>query len=115
MDRAKQTRFAAKADWRLPTVDELHGLVNCSSGQQRELRVGRDGQTLWGGGECEDSYSRPTIVSEAFTNTPKGFSWSASPRAGYSDYAWGVDFNHGNYNYSYRIGSYHVRLVSSGQ
>ncbi|SFR54034.1 DUF1566 domain-containing protein [Thiomicrospira sp. ALE5] len=122
-DLAKQSRFAGKTDWRVPTVDELHSLVYCSSGQQRRLDASggiviRGGMVRQGSeltGRCEGDYSRPTIFTSAFPNTPRMFYWSASPIPIDSDLAWGVYFTIGGVSYSNRSNDGHVRLVRGGQ
>ncbi|SFR54017.1 DUF1566 domain-containing protein [Thiomicrospira sp. ALE5] len=119
-DLAKESRFADKSDWRLPTVDELHSLVYCSSGQQRQRRLDASGSNARQGntsldGSCEGNYSRPTIFTPAFPNMPSAFYWSASPVAFNSSDAWGVHFYNGFGNYVYRSSSTHVRLVRGGQ
>ncbi len=58
------------SDWRLPTIRELHGLV-------------------------DKQEAAPTIDKTAFPNTPTSFFWSASPRAGASTNVWTVSFSIG--------------------
>jgi Protein of unknown function (DUF1566)/Viral BACON domain len=82
--------LAGYKDWRLPTLDELKTLVDLT---QR----------------------RPTINHMFFPNTVSSVYWSSTTDAGYTDDAWGVDFN-GGYDYSNdRDGSYYVRAVRGGQ
>ncbi|WP_457671444.1 Lcl domain-containing protein [Thiolapillus sp.] len=77
-------------DWRVPTRQELQGLVN---------------------------YNRinPAIDTAYFPNTVGSHFWSSSPYANASDYAWNVSFYNGYAYYYYRGVSRHVRLVRSGQ
>ena len=72
-------------DWRLPTKEELQGIL-ASSGSPRI-------DTTW------------------FPNTQASFYWTSSPYVGYSSYAWYVYFDYGYVNYGNRVSSDHVRLV----
>ena len=73
-------------DWRLPTKEELEGIL-ASSGSPRI-------DTTW------------------FPNTQANAYWSSSPYVGYSDYAWLVHFGNGVVGGYYRYGyNFHVRLV----
>ena len=76
-------------DWRLPTKEELEGIL-ASSGSPRI-------DTTW------------------FPNTQANFYWSSSPNVGYSNSAWGVNFSDGNVNGYYRYRGYAVRLVRASQ
>jgi hypothetical protein len=76
--------------WRLPNKKELRSIVE-------QCRVG------------------PAINQQAFPNTPSSDFWSASPYAGASDRAWGVNFDTGNGYGSYKSYNYRVRLVRGGQ
>lgn len=73
-------------DWRLPTLAELQSIV---------------------------SYDRhsPAIDSSWFSHTQVNGYWSSSLAAGFSNYAWMLYFNHGNYDRRVKVDSYHVRLV----
>ena len=73
-------------DWRLPTKEELEGIL-ASSGSPRI-------DTTW------------------FPNTQANAYWSSSPYVGYSDYAWLVHFGNGVVGGYYRYGyNFHVRVV----
>ena len=77
-------------DWRLPTKEELQGIL-ASSGSPRI-------DTAW------------------FPNTQESFYWSSSPYVGNSDDAWNVNFVNGYvYDYYYRNYGYAVRLVRASQ
>ena len=76
-------------DWRLPTKEELQGIL-ASSGSPRI-------DTAW------------------FPNTQADWYWSSSPNVGYSNYAWGLYFNNGVVNHGTRVSSYAVRLVRASQ
>lgn len=93
------------SDWRLPTLDELHGLVYCSSG--RRLALDSEGA----GGGCVGDYASPTILSAVFPNTPTARYWSSEPHALYSYRAWGVAFTSGIRGAGGRGDYDHVRLV----
>jgi hypothetical protein len=105
--RDVRSRFAGHADWRLPMIDELKGLVYCSSEQPKTWNNS--------GNICEGGYEKPTIQAEAFPNTPSSNFWSGSPYADYSYYAWYVYFYSGDADYSYRSDGLQVRLVRGGQ
>ena len=90
--------------WRLPTIDELKTLVYCSSGQPAQF-----------GCQCSGDYQQPTIVTEAFPETPASRFWSGSPYANYSDSAWYVHFYHGYAGNALRSLNGRVRLVRGGQ
>ena len=72
-------------DWRLPTKEELEGIV---------LRG-----------------TSPTIDTMWFPNTQARFYWSSSPYVGNSGSAWGVNFDYGNVNFTGRSLNLRVRLV----
>ncbi|WP_157092244.1 DUF1566 domain-containing protein [Thioalkalivibrio nitratireducens] len=71
--REAQQAASEIAGWRLPTIEELRTLVFCSSGEPARFfdHDTRD--------RCRGQFQRPTIVTEAFPNTPESFFWSASP------------------------------------
>ena len=83
------------ADWRLPTADELHGLVDY--------------------GVYVSNTSPPAIDATWFPNTLGSLFWSSSPYVGNASGAWGVDFRVGYVNNSVRVNSSYVRLVRAGQ
>lgn len=89
--------LCGKKDWRLPTVDELQGLVD----------YGVDVRT-----------SKPMIDETYFPNTASYAYWTSSPVVGdsnyawHSGYAWHVSFSDGYVIYGYlRNLPVHVRLV----
>ena len=68
--RVNAAGWCGAKDWRLPTLDELRGIVD---------------------------YSRydPAIDTNYFPNTQSSLYWSASPNAYYSGNAWFVSFSYG--------------------
>lgn len=97
--------YAGQQDWRVPTIEELHTLIYCSSGQPK----------TWNdtGKSCEGDYGRPTIYQSAFPNTPDDRFWTSSPHPRVVGSAWSVHFYNGN-DYAGNS-SYAVRLVRGGQ
>lgn len=82
------SRYCGYSNWRLPTKDELHSIVD---------------------------YGRYNpAINPIFTNTQSGWYWSSSPGVDYSANAWGVYFYYG-YDSNYgKSNSYYVRAVRSG-
>jgi hypothetical protein len=76
------------ADWRLPTLKELHTIVDIRR------------------------YD-PAIDVDAFPGTPWEFFWSSTPFANpsYTENAWGLNANNGYATYYDTTGSYRVRCV----
>ncbi len=99
--------YAGRCEWRLPTKDELLSLVYCTSGKPK----------TWNdtGKPCEGDYDRPTILQQAFPNTPSSNFWSATVNAGNSYSAWYVYFGYGYADNGSKGDAFQVRLVCSGQ
>lgn len=76
-------------DWRLPSIDELESIVDFG-------RV------------------NPAINS-VFVNTASFYYWSSTSNVYNTDYAWDVDFNHGNTNAFNKNFNLYARCVRSGQ
>jgi Protein of unknown function (DUF1566) len=84
---ARATAQAGAAGWRLPNVKELSSIVDAS-------RIS------------------PAIDTAAFPATPSYYFWTSSPYAGYSSFAWSVNFGYGGvYDGYLRLNTLHVRLV----
>ena len=92
------------SNWRLPTIEELEGLVYCSSGEYNR------------GLGCKDHWwylTESTAINETyFPNTNAWSFWSSTPHANDSySRALSVFFRDG-YSFGYfKDGSYNVRLV----
>jgi len=79
------SNFGGYSDWRLPTLKELHTIVNYESS--------------------------PTINTAYFPNTQPSFYWSSTASVGYDYRAWCVGFDDG-YAHDYgKYGKYYVRAV----
>jgi Protein of unknown function (DUF1566) len=95
--------FANHCDWRLPTIEELRGI----------LEPGAPG--------CPRPGSEPTGFAEAcidprFGPTKAGYYWSATTDAGSSSHAWLVNFSNGLGipGAGTKIFGVHVRAVRNG-
>ena len=77
---------AQQAGWRLPTVRELHTLV-------------------------DEARSHPAIDTEAFPDTPPTWFWSASQANSRITHAWLVHFGEGRANMALKLNHMPARLV----
>ncbi|HDZ9327076.1 TPA: DUF1566 domain-containing protein [Vibrio cholerae] len=107
--------YAGHSDWRVPTVDELDTLVQCSAGREPSVRPNGEFVADTSGGCLGDKHQRPTINITVFHNTPDNWYWSSSPYAYNSDHAWHVSIYSGYVFYGYKYSNHHVRLVRAGQ
>ena len=102
-------------DWRLPTRDELQGLVYCSDGKYNKLTEEALNSKGYGyvcaSNENSSTTTSPTINATYFPNTKSSWFWSSSPFAGSSDYAWYVFFGYGYSSYNGKNDLNLVRLV----
>ncbi len=86
--------FTGHCDWRLPTIEELAGIVDATQGN-----------CGGGSGACIDPAFGPTQAS--------GY-WSATTVASLSSYAWDVLFFHGSPGTDFKPGTFFVRAVRGG-
>ncbi|MBV5297476.1 MAG: DUF1566 domain-containing protein [Rhodoferax sp.] len=103
----RETGYAGCHDWRLPSKEELLGLVYCTSGKPKTWNDS--------GEMCAGHYEKPTIFQPAFPNTESSDFWSDSPNTSNSSYAWLVSFYVGDAGNSVRYHKLLVRLVRGGQ
>jgi hypothetical protein len=82
--------YADYRDWRVPNIKELNSIV-------------------------ERRCVNPAINTAVFPNTPSGGTWSSSPSADASEYAWGVTFSYGHEAHGFKASSNSLRLVRGGQ
>ena len=87
---ASTAATGSTAAWRVPNHAELYSLA-------------------------ERACYKPAINTTWFPATPSDWTWSSSPFADGSDFAWFVGFSFGNDGYDYRSDADRVRLVRSGQ
>ena len=113
-DLNAQGGFGGRSDWRVPTVRELHSIVVCSSGKTKDSRDLEDGGAAIKH-DCDGDFSRPTLNTGVYPQTPESVFWTSSPDVGNSSNAWYVNFLNGVVRDGYRSNSYYVRLVRASQ
>jgi hypothetical protein len=89
------------SNWRLPTKDEMLGLIFCSDGNYE----------TWGSCKNPSIVISPTINETYFPNTSEGFYWSSSPYQDTTDKTLGVNFYEGIAQYSFKHYYKYVRLL----
>ena len=88
--RCRGLTLGTYADWRVPTLEELQGIVVNGA---------------W----------NPSMDTGAFINySTSTHYWSSTVYAGYTDYAWSVSFANGYMHYYDKATSYYVRCVRAG-
>ena len=85
--------LCGKNDWRMPTVEELKGLVTTTPTVNQPLN------------------SKLYIDATYFPNSTNNWFWSSSPYAFNSNHAWSVFFSYGYSNYNNKLNNFNVRLV----
>ncbi len=91
ISHCKDSELAGFTDWRLPTVDELKGIVYCSNNKPTPLQENEScGSGGWG------EYSSPTIDLTEFSCALDSY-WTVTPYGNNSTY-WGyaINFRFGN-------------------
>lgn len=86
LEHADREAARTGLSWRLPTVEELVGLV-------------------------DRSRANPAINAKIFPGTPPKWFWTAAPNRGSTQNAWSVGFNYGYFNYVSRTNVMAIRLV----
>jgi hypothetical protein len=94
INACKELNFAGHKDWWLPTVEELHSIVDYSRGT---------------------GSNEPAINTKFFPDTKCSWYWTSTPCAWLSDDAWIVFFSYGSVSNSYKGYKYYVRPVRSSQ
>ncbi len=111
-------RLTASGEFRLPDITELRSLIYCSTTEPHEFGM-EDDWTY-----CDGEYQRPTIVEQAFPNTPwidlsnsglEDWFWSSTPSAAHDNAAWFVSFMFGFVGINHDYKEYRVRLVRALQ
>lgn len=94
IDYCDDLTFAGFDDWRLPTNDELKGLVVCTNGTATPLND-KDTGGLWFCGDGNPAYARPTIDQELFAAKTQDY-WSITPAVNTPNYAKKVNYYFGH-------------------
>ena len=93
--------FAGHCDWRLPTIEELQGLVVWSAASTTIDPIFKSPCT-------------PGCTVTECSCTQSSFYWSASTEQSFPTVAWYVFFGSGHNSVFDKTGDYHVRAVRSG-
>lgn len=109
----EQTLCGAK-DWRMPTVQELSGLLVCSDGKYTN-RSGVNGIKNLIDCASSDDVTSPTINTKYFPDINDNYwFWSYSfntSDGSFSDFIWGVHFRFGGTLVDSWFNNHHLRLV----
>ena len=77
--------FEGFDDWRVPTIEELTGII--------------------------DYKKSDSTCNDVFRFGKYSVFWSSSPKVGNTNYAWYVNFSYGYVYYNRRVNAFQVRLV----
>jgi hypothetical protein len=102
----KQTLCGA-SNWRIPTSEELNGLVSCSDSQYTKISLNTGGNT------CINKYAvaQPTINATFFPNTQNLSYWTSSLFLNNKNGGYYLNFNGEGLISSNRSSSLYIRLV----
>lgn len=109
---AKTHTYQKQTGWRLPTIQELHGLVVCSEGFTETTKIPisfskrKEVRDL-----CAEGSETPTLNNSVFPNNPSDLYWSGTADPLQNGYAWYTYFEGGHSGlYNMQVKNY-VRLV----
>lgn len=109
---AKSYNYKTQKNWRLPTIAELHGIVECSTGFNEKARIPTSAtKKKLVDNLCNEGADKPTLNQTLFPNSPDGLFWSSTTDSLQNGFAWYTYFG-GGYSHIYNMESKnYVRLV----